>query len=330
MRKPFLILGLSLTAAASAAFGQTPDPIVRFSTSLGDIDVQLSPADAPNNVANFLSYVDAGSYNNSFIHRLVASFVFQGGGYYFAKGQVSPITAKAAVNGEFKLSNVRGTIAMALSANASGVTDPNTATDQWFFNLVDNGGSPNDLDSANGPFTVIGHIVNSDGFGVMDAIGALMTTDAGSPFDQLPVVDYTGGSISMSNLVEVMSITRLASHPGFFDGEVSLGNAVNYLAFPNGNPFGYYSYLSDPNYVYHYDLGFEYVFDANDSQHGVYFYDFASRTFFYTSPTFPFPYLYDFSLNTFLYYYPDTSSAGHYTSNPRYFYDFATQQIITK
>ena len=57
----------------------------------------------------------------------------------------------------------------------------------------------------------------------------------------------------------------------------------------------------------------------------------ASSTFFYTSPTFPFPYLYDFSLNTVLYYYPNPSEAGHYNTNgTRYFYDFATGQVITK
>ena len=56
----------------------------------------------------------------------------------------------------------------------------------------------------------------------------------------------------------------------------------------------------------------------------MYLYDFASNTFFYTSPSFPFPYLYDFSLKAFLYYFPDTNNAGHYTSNPRYFYNFGT------
>jgi hypothetical protein len=54
-----------------------------------------------------------------------------------------------------------------------------------------------------------------------------------------------------------------------------------------------------------------------------------SNHFFYTSPSFPFPYLYDFSLNTVLYYFPDPNRPGHYTTNPRYFYDFATGQIIT-
>jgi len=120
-----------------------------------------------------------------------------------------------------------------------------------------------------------------------------------------------------------------STHPAFFSGEVSLGNGVYYLQFPNGTPFGYYAYLTDQNFIYHFDMGFEYLFDANDANHGIFFYDFMSNHFFYTSPSFPFPYLYDFSLNSVLYYYPDPNNPGHYTTNPRYFYNFATGQIIT-
>ena len=120
--------------------------------------------------------------------------------------------------------------------------------------------------------------------------------------------------------------------PSFFSGEAAVGSGVYYLAFPtDGNIFGYYSYLPNRNYIYHFDLGYEYVFDAMDGQKGVYLYDFASGTFFYTSPGFGFPYLYDFTLNTVIYYYPDPNNPGHYnTGGIRYFYDFATGQIITK
>jgi hypothetical protein len=117
----------------------------------------------------------------------------------------------------------------------------------------------------------------------------------------------------------------------FFTGQAALSDSVYYLAFSNGNYFGYYSYLTDPHYLYHFDLGYEYVFDANDGKSGVYLYDFKSDDFFYTSPTFPFPYLYDFSLNSVLYYYPDPNNPGHYnTAGVRYFYDFNTGQIISK
>jgi len=119
------------------------------------------------------------------------------------------------------------------------------------------------------------------------------------------------------------------THPAFFSDEVSLGNGVYYLQFPNGTPFGYYAYLTDQRFVYHFDMGYEYWFDANDGHSGIFFYDFMSGHFLYTSPSFPFPYLYDFSLNTVLYSSPDPSRPRHYTTNPRYFYNFATHQIIT-
>jgi hypothetical protein len=114
---------------------------------------------------------------------------------------------------------------------------------------------------------------------------------------------------------------KLFVHPAFFTGEVYLGNGVYYLQFPNGTPFGFYGYLSDPHFIYHIDLGYEYVIDANDAYNGIYAYDFASDAFIYTAPIF-FPYLYDFSLNAVLYYLQGTH-------NPRWFYNFATGQWIT-
>ena len=123
------------------------------------------------------------------------------------------------------------------------------------------------------------------------------------------------------------------THPAFFAGEIALGDDWYYLQFANGTPFGYYRYLvimNDPNFIYHLDMGFEYFADANDGHGGIYFYDFTSHDLFYTSPSFPFPYLYDFTLHTVLYYFPDPNRPGQYTTNPRYFYDFATHQIITR
>ena len=114
----------------------------------------------------------------------------------------------------------------------------------------------------------------------------------------------------------------------FFNGSVALSDGFYYLLFPDGNLFGYYNLNTSP-YLFHSDLGFEYPIDAADGSGGIYLYDFTSQTFFYTSATL-FPYLYDFTLNSFLYYYPNTRIAGHYTAYPRYFYDFASSQIITK
>ncbi len=121
------------------------------------------------------------------------------------------------------------------------------------------------------------------------------------------------------------------NHVVFFSGEVYLSQGVYYLKFPSGNPFGYYGYLNDPAYIYHADLGYEYVFDANDDRHGVYLYDFKSNGFFYTSPSFPFPFLYDFKEHSTVYYYPSPNDPDHYnTDGFRFFYVFNTGQTISK
>ena len=322
MKKLLAIFCLYLAVGTAAQLGAATAPVVRFHTSLGDIDVQLDSTNAPKTVTNFLGYVNRGDYSNSIFHRSVPGFIIQGGGYYVAGGQVQLIPAQAAVVNEYHTSNVRGTIAMAKLGN-----DPNSATDEWFFNLANNSSN---LDNQNGGFTVFGTVANSQSLAVMDAIAALQVVNAGSPFDNLPVINYTSGTVTVNNLVYVNSIT-VQPAPEFFKGEVALSSGVYYLAFPSGRYFGYYSYLSDPHFVFHFDLGTEYVFNANDGKSGVYLYDFKSNGFFYTSPTFPFPYLYDFTLNTVLYYYPDPSNAGHYNTNGvRYFYRFDTGKIIQK
>ncbi len=81
------------------------------------------------------------------------------------------------------------------------------------------------------------------------------------------------------------------THALFFSGETALSNGVYYLSFPNGDYFGYYSYLSNPRYIYHFDLGYEYVVRrGNDGleRRSTCTTSSQRQTFFYTSPTFPF------------------------------------------
>jgi sugar lactone lactonase YvrE len=112
-------------------------------------------------------------------------------------------------------------------------------------------------------------------------------------------------------------------HPPFFTGEVPLSAGVYYLRFPDGNLFGYYSYLSG-GWIYHFDMGYEYVVTAGNS---VYLWDLGAGHWLYTSAS-VFPYLYDFTLKAWLYYIPDTTNPGHYTSNPRYFTNLSTGQVF--
>jgi peptidyl-prolyl cis-trans isomerase A (cyclophilin A) len=203
------VLGVLAGMAASA---QTIDAnTYAFNTTQGTIYVELRPDAAPKNVTNFLSYVNSGAYSNSIVHRLVTGFIAQGGGYDVVNGTVNAIPTKAAVVSEYNLSNTAGTLAMALSGGA------NTATNQWFFNVVDNSSS---LNTQSGGYTVIGQIVDPAGYStagesmaVLQAINADHTVDdsasLGSAFTQLPVLNYTSGTLTPSNLVYVNSITQV-------------------------------------------------------------------------------------------------------------------------
>lgn len=174
--KTFLagFLSIALLAACSHAPVRTatPDPYPRvaFITNMGDFVVQLDRERAPLSVANFLSYVEAGFYNGTLIHRVVPGFAIQGGGYtsaYARKKTRTPIP-NASGNG---LSNTRGAIAMARS------DAPHSATSQFFINLADN----RKLDPRPGHwgYAVFGTVVS--GMAVVDRIAAVKTGKAG-PF----------------------------------------------------------------------------------------------------------------------------------------------------
>ncbi len=119
------------------------------------------------------------------------------------------------------------------------------------------------------------------------------------------------------------------NHPAFFQGETALSNGVYYLQFPDGHFFGYYAYLPDEHYLFHYDLGYIYVLDAADGQGGIYFYLYKTERIYYSSSKFPFPYLYDFDAETMEYLFPDSANDGHYLASPyAYFYAFDTGVIF--
>ncbi|GAA3713342.1 peptidylprolyl isomerase [Oceanisphaera sediminis] len=123
----FLLLAAGLLAASSALAG----PRVELVTNLGSLQVELNEQAAPASVANFLRYVDDGSYNNSIFHRLIPGFVVQGGGF---GTDHEPLPTYAPVINESGngLSNQTGTIAMARTQ------DPDSATRQFYINLSDN------------------------------------------------------------------------------------------------------------------------------------------------------------------------------------------------
>jgi cyclophilin family peptidyl-prolyl cis-trans isomerase len=161
---------------------QASATIVRVQTALGSFDVNLYDRATPATVANFLNYVNAGRYTNSFIHRSVGGFVVQGGGYTYTAGTFGSVTTNAAVANEPVYSNVRGTIAMAKVAD-----NANSATSQWFINTSNNSAN---LDVQNGGFTAFGQVIG-DGMAVVDAINALQTFAISSALESLPLRSYT-------------------------------------------------------------------------------------------------------------------------------------------
>jgi cyclophilin family peptidyl-prolyl cis-trans isomerase len=130
--------------------------LVQFRTVFGDMEVELYDQDKPVTVQNFLNYIKSGRYQNEFAHRLVPSFVIQGGGFTLVSNSISAIPTYPPINNEFgvgrQFSNVFGTIAM---AKVGG--DTNSATSQWFFNITNNAFL--DAPNTNNFFVVFGHVI---------------------------------------------------------------------------------------------------------------------------------------------------------------------------
>jgi peptidyl-prolyl cis-trans isomerase A (cyclophilin A) len=180
----------TIDLAANFTDPDITDTTVRIDTSAGPINVELFDARAPQTVANFLNYALSGAYNNSIFHRLASNFVLQGGGFTFdaASPSLVPIPTNPAVQNEFGASNTKGTLAMAKLGN-----DPNSATDQFFFNLANN----TNLDTQNGGFTVFGKIVGAADQAVLDQLAATPVKDesngnSSSPFNTIPLNNYKG------------------------------------------------------------------------------------------------------------------------------------------
>ena len=160
--------------------------VVEIRTSLGNVQVNLFDNTTPQTVANFLSYVNSGAYVNNVVHRVEPNFVVQAGGFqYNTDFPLDNVPAGTPVVNEPKLSNVRGTIAMAKTAG-----NPNSATSQWFFNLANNSSGGAKLDTQNGGFTVFGQVMG-DGMQIIDAIAALNRFNLGGAATSMPLRNYT-------------------------------------------------------------------------------------------------------------------------------------------
>jgi peptidyl-prolyl cis-trans isomerase A (cyclophilin A) len=163
MKQLALVAVLAASLAGSfAAMAQT----VKLTTSMGDIVVELDAQKAPKTVANFVQYVKAGHYNGTVFHRVIDGFMVQGGGMN-ADMSEKPTRAPIPLEAGNGLSNARGTLAMART------NVPDSATAQFFINLVDN----QRLDSYGGGYAVFGKVV--EGMDVVDKIRSVPVASKG-------------------------------------------------------------------------------------------------------------------------------------------------------
>ena len=143
------------------------NPVVRVSTSMGDVTLELFKDRAPVSVGNFLQYVADGHYEGTIFHRVKQGFMVQGGGFTaeMVEKPTRPPILNEATNG---IRNTRGTIAMARMRALR------SATSQFYVNVADNamldhrGYSPDDFG-----YAVFGRVLS--GMEVIDKIAATPT-----------------------------------------------------------------------------------------------------------------------------------------------------------
>jgi peptidyl-prolyl cis-trans isomerase B (cyclophilin B) len=149
--------------------------MVKLHTSLGTITLELDAERAPETVRNFLAYVEAGHYGNTVFHRVIDSFMIQGGGFEPGMKQkpTRGLVKNEATNG---LKNARYTVAMARTS------DPHSASAQFFINVNDNGFLDHTAPTPQGwGYCVFGRVV--EGQDIVDRIKRVKTGARGGHQD---------------------------------------------------------------------------------------------------------------------------------------------------
>ena len=178
MTKTLLALLLSLTCVIATAADEVPaHPYIEVVTTEGTFKLELDGKLAPLTVSNFLGLVDAGYFDGTIFHRVIPGFMAQGGGYTpnlkLKEGDDS--IPNESGNG---MSNVRGTIAMARTA------DPHSAKSQFFINVGDNSRLDTRLNTWG--YTVFGYVI--EGMEIVDKIVSVPTGPAGEFRSDVPFV----------------------------------------------------------------------------------------------------------------------------------------------
>lgn len=147
------------------------NPKVQFETSKGTIVISLNAEKAPKTVENFLAYVNSGFYDGTVFHRVIPSFMIQGGGFD-TDMQQKPTNETIENEANSGLKNVKGSIAMARTSA------PHSATAQFFINVVDNTNLDFTSETPHGwGYAVFGQV--TDGLDVVLSIEEVATGDLG-------------------------------------------------------------------------------------------------------------------------------------------------------
>ena len=158
--------------------------LVKFTTNHGDFTLDIDEVNAPKTAANFLQYVKDGHYDNTIFHRVIDSFMIQGGGFEPGMKQKSgraPIEHEGVTTSAAGLKNTLYTVAMART------NDPHSGSSQFFVNVTDNAFL--DFKAPNGNswgYTVFGKV--SDGKDVLEKIKNVKTSTIGG-HQNVPVDD---------------------------------------------------------------------------------------------------------------------------------------------
>ena len=168
--------------AGNMARAERSHPLVKLETSMGDITLELNADKAPATVANFLQYVKDGFYDGTIFHRIIPTFMIQGGGFD-AKMNQKPTRAPVKNEADNGLKNELYTVAMARTM------DPNSATAQFFINVGDNKFLNHTAKTMQGwGYAVFGKVVK--GQDVVDKIKAVPTGNK-SMHQNVPVEPVT-------------------------------------------------------------------------------------------------------------------------------------------
>lgn len=236
-----LVLPILLLAATAA---QADHPHVWLDTDRGPIIIELDPAAAPVTVNNFLRYVDEGFFDGLIFHRVIPNFMIQGGGFTdqiaYREPDYDPIVNESG-NG---LLNQRGTVAMART------NEPDSATTQFFINLVDN-------DFLDGDYAVFGQVLY--GMETVDDIAGVSTSTISTPYGNL--ANYPRNPPLIHRAVRSEGFPLMADHSGSWYDEDNAGVGFNIEIANNASGDGPMAIV----YWYNFALGGQFWLTGQDT-----------------------------------------------------------------